>query len=99
MREGGRSFLVDARPLDKSNWMRYVNCAPSKDEQNVAAFERAGAVYYRTRRPIQAYEELLVWYGTSFARELGLLGDRKAAEEDKGATLLRHYLTGWRRCN
>ncbi|XP_077529426.1 histone-lysine N-methyltransferase PRDM9-like [Haemaphysalis longicornis] len=84
VRGAGRSFLVDARPLDKSNWMRYVNCAPSEAEQNVVAFERAGAVYYRTRKPIEAYEELLVWYGNSFARELGLLKDRDATgKEDK----------------
>ncbi|KAH9379978.1 hypothetical protein HPB48_009868 [Haemaphysalis longicornis] len=85
VRGGGRSFLVDARPLEKSNWMRYVNCAPSEAEQNVVAFERAGAIYYRTRKPIEAYEELLVWYGNSFARDLGLLENRKVTEkEDKG---------------
>lgn len=92
---------MDARPLDKSNWMRYVNCAPSEAEQNVVAFERAGAIYYRTRKPIEAYEELLVWYGNSFARDLGLLKDREAAgEEDKGEstppTSQRHER---RRCN
>ncbi|KAH9379980.1 hypothetical protein HPB48_023024 [Haemaphysalis longicornis] len=85
VRGGGRSFLVDARPLDKSNWMRYVNCAPNEAEQNVVAFERAGAIYYRTRKPIEACEELLVWYGNSFARDLGLLKDREATgKEDKG---------------
>ncbi|KAK8770886.1 hypothetical protein V5799_011732, partial [Amblyomma americanum] len=65
VRKDGEVFLVDGCPLDRSNWMRYVNCAASPQEQNL---------YYRTPKAVDAGEELLVWYGTAFARELWLLG-------------------------
>ncbi|XP_077504962.1 PR domain zinc finger protein 14-like isoform X1 [Amblyomma americanum] len=70
----GEVFLVDGRPLDRSNWMRYVNCAASPQEQNMVAFRRYGNKYYRTPKAVGAGEELLVWCGAAFARELGLLG-------------------------
>ncbi|KAK8783853.1 hypothetical protein V5799_009780, partial [Amblyomma americanum] len=84
--EDGKVFLVDGRPLDSSNWMRYVNCAASPQEQNLVAFTRHGNIYYRTPKAVGAGEELLVWYGAAFARELGLLGKPRgsgpSAKED-----------------
>ena len=32
-----------------------------------------GKVYYRTTRPVAADNELLVWYGESYAKDLGIL--------------------------
>ncbi|KAL1430925.1 hypothetical protein MTO96_014770 [Rhipicephalus appendiculatus] len=61
IRHGGNVYLVDGRPLDRSNWMRYVNCAPQQSQQNLVAFVRQGAVYYRTNRVVNAGEELFVW--------------------------------------
>ncbi|KAH6940882.1 hypothetical protein HPB50_009342 [Hyalomma asiaticum] len=75
VRHGGDVYLVDGRPLDQSNWMRYVNCAPMQSQQNLVAFVRRGAVYYRTNRVVNAGEELFVWYGDEFAKELGLMGN------------------------
>ncbi|XP_077504757.1 uncharacterized protein LOC144114727 [Amblyomma americanum] len=84
--EDGKVFLVDGRPLDSSNWMRYVNCAASPQEQNLVAFTRHGNIYYRTPKAVGAGEELLVWYGAEFARELELLGKPRgsgpSAKED-----------------
>ncbi|XP_049274720.1 histone-lysine N-methyltransferase PRDM9 [Rhipicephalus sanguineus] len=73
IRHGGNVYLVDGRPLDRSNWMRYVNCAPQQSQQNLVAFVRRGAVHYRTNRVINAGEELFVWYGDAFAKQLGLI--------------------------
>ncbi|KAH7933366.1 hypothetical protein HPB49_012002 [Dermacentor silvarum] len=81
IRENGRVILVDGRPLDRSNWMRYVNCAPEQSQQNLAAFVRQGAVYYRTCKVVNAAEELLVWYGDDFARQLGLIGNAGAQDQ------------------
>ncbi|XP_049511969.1 histone-lysine N-methyltransferase PRDM9-like [Dermacentor silvarum] len=83
IRQNGRVFLVDGRPLDRSNWMRYVNCAPEQSQQNLAAFVRQGAVYYRTCKVVNAAEELFVWYGDDFAKQLGLIG--KAGAQDQAA--------------
>ena len=32
-----------------------------------------GKVYYKTSKPVPADHELLVWYGESYARDLGIL--------------------------
>ncbi|XP_075529821.1 uncharacterized protein LOC142563161 isoform X1 [Dermacentor variabilis] len=89
IRHSGRVFLVDGRPLDRSHWMRYVNCAPEQSQQNLVAFVRQGAVYYRTCKVVNAAEELFVWYGDDFAKQLGLIGNsgtqNKVAEEDVAA--------------
>lgn len=52
--------VVDGRPLAWSNWMRYVNTTTSGQQHNLVAFERAGGIYYRTCRPVGAFEELLL---------------------------------------
>lgn len=52
--------------------MRYVNCARYKEEQNLMAFQYKGQLYYRTVNIIKPYTELLVWYGTKFANQLGI---------------------------
>ena len=52
--------------------MRFVNCARYEDEQNVAAFQYKGDIYYRTLCAIPLGKELLVWYGREYARELGI---------------------------
>ncbi|XP_037503140.1 PR domain zinc finger protein 4-like, partial [Rhipicephalus sanguineus] len=58
VRHGGNVCLVDGRPLDCSNWMRYVDCAPQQSQQNLVAFVHQGAVYYRTNWVVNAGEEL-----------------------------------------
>ncbi|XP_064463549.1 histone-lysine N-methyltransferase PRDM9-like [Ornithodoros turicata] len=83
----GRRYLVDARPLSLSNWMRYVNCANSEAEQNLVAFQYKGSIYYRTYKNASPGTELLVWCGTEFARELGIVTSRSQGEvneEDNG---------------
>ena len=36
------SHYIDAQDPSKSNWMRYVNCARTEDEQNLVAFQFKG---------------------------------------------------------
>ncbi|KAL3279924.1 hypothetical protein HHI36_017431 [Cryptolaemus montrouzieri] len=64
--------LVDAGDEKFSNWMRYVNCARHYKEQNLMAFQYKGGLYYRTCREIEPGQELLVYYGHSFANNLGI---------------------------
>ncbi|XP_052260242.1 uncharacterized protein LOC127864550 isoform X5 [Dreissena polymorpha] len=76
-KEGKASHFVDAQNKATSNWMRYVNCAMKEADQNLVAFQYKGGIYYCTLKPISPEEELLVWYGDEFARELGLNRDDK----------------------
>ncbi|XP_035827333.1 histone-lysine N-methyltransferase PRDM9 [Aplysia californica] len=66
------SHFVDASDPACSNWMRFVNCARSEEEQCVTAYQYKGEIYYRSHRPIPAGTEILVYYGDSYARDLGI---------------------------
>uniref|UniRef100_A0A8C7HVV2 Histone-lysine N-methyltransferase PRDM9-like n=1 Tax=Oncorhynchus kisutch TaxID=8019 RepID=A0A8C7HVV2_ONCKI len=74
---------IDAKRETHSNWMRYVNCARNEEEQNLVAFQYRGGILYRCCKPIAVGEELLVWYGEEYARDLGIvfdfLWDRKSS--------------------
>ena len=52
--------------------MRYINCSRYEKEQNLIAFQYYGEIYYRTYKNVKPGEELLVWYGDEYARELGI---------------------------
>ncbi|XP_056409391.1 PR domain zinc finger protein 2 [Hyla sarda] len=55
-------MCVDATDPQKGNWLRYVNWARSAKEQNLCPLEINRAIYYKTLKPIEPGEELLVWY-------------------------------------
>lgn len=50
--------------------MRYVNPAHSPAEQNLVACQNNGDIYFYTIRPVEANQELLVWYSHEFAQRL-----------------------------
>ncbi|XP_028584718.2 zinc finger protein 488 [Podarcis muralis] len=52
-------------------WMRLVQPASNKKEQNLEAYLRNSQLYYRPTRKIHRNEELLVWYDEELS---GLLG-------------------------
>ncbi|XP_076839472.1 histone-lysine N-methyltransferase PRDM7-like [Brachyhypopomus gauderio] len=66
---------IDAKKETHSNWMRYVNCARNDEEQNLVAFQYRGGILYRCCRPIRTGQELLVWYGDEYAKDLGITFD------------------------
>lgn len=65
--------------------MRFVNCSRCEDEQNLVAFQFRGNIYYRTYKPIPPGNELLVWYGESYAKELEILLDDKLVRDPNSA--------------
>uniref|UniRef100_A0A4W2GPV0 SET domain-containing protein n=1 Tax=Bos indicus x Bos taurus TaxID=30522 RepID=A0A4W2GPV0_BOBOX len=67
--KGRNSYeYVDGKDTSLANWMRYVNCARDDEEQNLVALQYHGQIFYRTCRVVRPGCELLVWYGTSMAR-------------------------------
>ncbi|KAM9838056.1 histone-lysine N-methyltransferase PRDM9 [Aulostomus maculatus] len=52
---------IDAARESLSNWMRYVNCARSKDETNLLAVQYKGSILFHCCRTINPGDELLVW--------------------------------------
>lgn len=71
-KDGKPSHFVDAYEKSMSNWMRYVNCARTETEQNLAAFQYKGEIYYRSYKHISAGSELLVWYGQQYGQDLNI---------------------------
>ena len=45
--------------------MKFVNCARDSKEQNLVAVQFRGEIYYKTRIPVEAGSELLVWFDDS----------------------------------
>ena len=72
MRDGKIVYYVDGKDQNYGNWMRYINCSRTEDEQNLVAFQYHGEIYYRSYKDILVGDELLVWYGDEYAKELGI---------------------------
>lgn len=53
------------------SWLRLVQAARNREEQNTEAYLRAGQLYVRTTRDIRQEEELLVWYDQELSHLLG----------------------------
>ncbi|CAB4013746.1 histone-lysine N-methyltransferase PRDM9-like [Paramuricea clavata] len=71
--EGGKTtHVIDGKESSQSNWLRFVNCARSEEEQNLVAYQYRGDIFYRVYKEIVAGGELLVWYGDEYGEELGI---------------------------
>ena len=44
---GDISHFIDGSDPAQANWMRYIRCARSESEQNMAAFQHLGQIYFR----------------------------------------------------
>ncbi|XP_044300461.1 E3 SUMO-protein ligase ZBED1-like [Varanus komodoensis] len=92
VRDNGSYFFVDASDDSKSNWMRYVACASTEDEQNLTVFQYRGYIYYRVCQAIPADTELFVWIGEEYARTLGLrLGEHFKYEFGEKELLMKLF--------
>uniref|UniRef100_A0A3Q3D983 PR domain containing 14 n=1 Tax=Hippocampus comes TaxID=109280 RepID=A0A3Q3D983_HIPCM len=70
--ENGRlSHFVDGRG-GSGNWMSLVKCARFADEQNLAAIQVKGQIFYEACKEIRGEQELLVWYGDGYVQFLGI---------------------------
>lgn len=66
-------------------WLRLVQSARDKEEQNLEAYVKNGQLFYRSLRRIEKDEELLVWYGKDLI-DLLLLSSSRAPAKSKGDT-------------
>ena len=69
---GPRPLYIDGRDEGRSNWLRYVNCARDSREENTDTFNCGGRNFYYTTKDVQPDSELLVWYGASYGKWLGI---------------------------
>ncbi|XP_056148449.1 PR domain zinc finger protein 8b [Lampris incognitus] len=84
-------FRVDTSAANSTSeglmWLRLVQCARDKEEQNLEAYVKNGQLFYRSLRRIEKDEELLVWYGKDLV-ELLLLSSGRAQAKSKGSSPL-----------
>ena len=60
------------KPDSTVHWMAKVNCAITAYDQNLVGFQLAGQVYYRAIVDIELGGELMVFYGETYASEMGI---------------------------
>ncbi|XP_030645481.1 PR domain zinc finger protein 8b [Chanos chanos] len=81
-------FRVDTSAANSSSeglmWLRLVQSARDRDEQNLEAYVKNGQLFYRSLRRIEKDEELLVWYGKDLI-ELLLLSSGRTQIKSKGS--------------
>ncbi|XP_007423184.1 PR domain zinc finger protein 2 isoform X2 [Python bivittatus] len=77
-------MCVDATDPAKGNWLRYVNWARSGKEQNLFPLEINRTIYYKTLKPIEPGDELLVWYNGEENPEIAAaLEEERASHRSK----------------
>ncbi|CAN0296919.1 unnamed protein product [Lampetra planeri] len=88
-RHGELQHFVDGWDVSRSNWMRFVNPARSRREQNLVACQHGADVFFYTLRGVSPGRELLVWYSPEYTRRMGQAHHRLQAplctvEEQRG---------------
>lgn len=72
MQETNGTYIIDASDPACSNWLRFFNAPSSYEQENVVPVSCAGTIFYMASRDIEPGTELLVWYGDSYGRYLGV---------------------------
>ncbi|XP_063799591.1 PR domain zinc finger protein 2 isoform X2 [Pseudophryne corroboree] len=83
-------MCVDATDPQKANWLRYVNWARSAKEQNLCPLEINRAIYYKTLKPIEPEEELLVWYNGEDNPDIAAAIEEERAASHRGRRRALH---------
>ncbi|XP_057305592.1 PR domain zinc finger protein 15-like [Hydractinia symbiolongicarpus] len=66
------SHFLDASDENASSWMRFIQCARHRGEQNLFVFQYYGSIYYRAFKDIAIGSELLVWYDDKYPQYFGM---------------------------
>ncbi|XP_058515249.1 histone-lysine N-methyltransferase PRDM7-like [Ochotona princeps] len=74
---------VDGKDTSLANWMRYVNCVRSDEEQNLVAFQYHRQIFYHTCQVIKPGCELLIWYGDEYGKKLGSKGSNEKKKKGR----------------
>ena len=69
--DGELTHYVDGAG-DQRNWMKFVNCARHEGEQNLVLIQEDGELFYEACVDIAEESELLVWYGDTYLKYMGI---------------------------
>ena len=88
MKEGKVVYYVNGKDERYGNWLRYINCSRTEKEQNLVAFQYHSQIYYRAYKDIKENDELLVWYGDEYARDLGIMEEEEEISDATTVSLV-----------
>ena len=52
--------------------MKFVNCARHEGEQNLVLIQEEGELFYEVTKDVPEGSELLIWYGDSYLKYMGI---------------------------
>lgn len=70
-KDGEVTHLIDGKH-DANNWLKFVNCARYEREQNMFVIQEGNDVFFDVSSDISEGTELLVWYGDSYLKYMGI---------------------------
>ena len=82
-------------PNPQLHWMTKINSPIKTEEQNLVGFQLAGQIYYRVTMDMPRGKELLVWYGTSYTEETGIVDKYKGQEDHTEEAIECEYCGTW----
>jgi len=100
MKDGRVAYYVIGKDEDHGNWMRYINCSRVEVEQNLVAYQYHRHIYYCTYKPMEAGDELLVWYGDEYAKDLGIdlhADENQSKLQTKPSDKKKYQVNSWER--
>lgn len=68
--DGDAIGYIDGGNKKYSNWLRYINCPCTAEQENVKAFQKRFSICYYASKEIKKGEELFVWYGEEYGEIL-----------------------------
>ena len=83
--DGSLAYYIDGQ-RESENWMKFVNCARSSEEQNLVLLQDGDQLFYESSREIVHGEELLVWYGNRYHMFMGVpIGIKTSLQKEKNS--------------
>ncbi|KAK3577473.1 hypothetical protein CHS0354_032324 [Potamilus streckersoni] len=73
--ENGKAEMIDVNNEDNCNWMMFLRLASSLVDQNIIAYQQNSDIFVITSKEIDPDQELLVWYSTNYAKNMGVSQD------------------------
>ncbi|XP_031551576.1 putative histone-lysine N-methyltransferase PRDM6 [Actinia tenebrosa] len=91
-KDGKFNHYVDGQDEKTSSWMRFIQCARYREEQNMTVFQYCGNIYYRAYKHIPAGRELLVWYDEKYSELIDIPALLKNLPRKETGTVWRNPL-------
>lgn len=70
-KDGEVTCFIDGKH-DPNNWLKFINCARYEREQNMIVVQDGDEVFFEVVCDILEGTELLVWYGDSYLKYMGI---------------------------